>query len=56
MLLKIFLLTKLQEVKPPIILKQSGFIYVMLRDCINDCLLKGSIPDSLKLGNIAPVY
>ena len=24
------------------VLKQSGFPYVMLRDCINDCLLKGS--------------
>ena len=23
------------------VLKQSGFTYVMLRDCINDCLLKG---------------
>ena len=28
----------------------------MLRSCINDCLLKGSFPDSLKLGNIAPVH
>ena len=28
----------------------------MLRDCINDCLLKGSFPDSLKLGNITPVH
>ena len=27
----------------------------MLRDCINDCLLKGSFPDSLKLGNATPV-
>ena len=30
------------------VLKQSGFTYLMLRDCINDCLLKGSFPDSLK--------
>ena len=28
----------------------------MLRDCINDCLLKGSFPDSLNLGNITPVH
>ena len=28
----------------------------MLRDCINDCLLKGSFPDSLKLANITPVH
>ena len=27
----------------------------MLRDCINDCFLKGQFPDSLKLGNITPV-
>ena len=38
------------------VLKQSGFTYVMLRDCINDCLLKGSFPDSLKLANITPVH
>ena len=38
------------------VLKQSGFTYVMLRDCINDCLLKGSFPDSLKLPNITPVH
>ena len=36
------------------VLKQ--FTYVMLRDCVNDCLLKGSFPDSLKLANIAPVH
>ena len=28
----------------------------MLRECINDSLLKGSFPDSLKLGNITPVH
>ena len=28
----------------------------MLRDCINDCLLKGSFLDSLKLANITPVH
>ena len=28
----------------------------MLRDYINDSLLKDSFPDSLKLGNITPVY
>ena len=28
----------------------------MLRDCINDSLLKGSFPDSLKLGNITPAH
>ena len=37
------------------VLKQSGFTYVMFRDCINNCPLKGSYPDSLKLGNITPV-
>ena len=36
------------------VLKQ--FTYVMLRDCVNDCLLKGWFPDSLKLANIAPVH
>ena len=28
----------------------------MLRAWINDCLLKGSFPDSLKLANITPVH
>ena len=28
----------------------------MLTDCINDSLLKGLFPDSLKLGNTTPVY
>ena len=28
----------------------------MLRDCINDCLLKGSFPYILKLANITPVH
>ena len=38
------------------VLKQSGFSYVILRDCINDSLLEGFFPDSLKLGNTAPVH
>ena len=41
---------------PVNVLKQSGFTYVMLRDCIIDCLLKGSFPDSPKLANITPVH
>ena len=28
----------------------------MLRDCINDCLLKGPFPDSLKLANVKPFH
>ena len=38
------------------VLKLSGFTQVIIRDCINDSLLKGSFPDSLKLENIAPVH
>ena len=34
---------------PVNVLKQSSFTCVMLRYCINDCLLKGSFPDILKL-------
>ena len=34
------------------ILKQSGFTYQMLTDCINDGLFKGIFPDSLKFANI----
>ena len=34
----------------------SGFTYVMLRDCINHSLLKGSFPNSVKLGNLTPVH
>ena len=40
----------------PNVLKQSGFTYVMLRDSINDCILKGTFPDSLKLANIRAVH
>ena len=40
----------------PNVLKQSGFTYVMLRDSINDCILKGTFPDSLKLANITAVH
>ena len=38
------------------ILKQSGFTYQMLTDCINDALSQGIFPDSLKLANITPVH
>ena len=38
------------------ILKQSGFTYQILTDCINDALFQGIFPDGLKLANIAPVH
>ena len=38
------------------ILKQSGFTYQMLADCINGVLSQGIFPDSLKLANITPVH
>ena len=38
------------------VLKQSSLAYEMLTDCINDSLLKGTFPDSLKLENITPVH
>ena len=38
------------------ILKQSGFTYQMLADCINGALSQGIFPDSLKLANIMPVH
>ena len=38
------------------VLKQSGFTYQMLADCINDALSQGIFPDSLKLANITPVH
>ena len=38
------------------ILKQSGFTYQMLTDCINDALSRGIFPDSLKVANITPVH
>ena len=28
----------------------------MLRTCINNCLLKGSFPDSMKIGDITPIH
>ena len=37
------------------ILKQSGFTYQILTDCINDAFNKGVFPDSLKIANITPV-
>ena len=36
------------------ILKQSGFTYQILTDCINDAINKGVFPDSLKIANITP--
>ena len=41
---------------PPHILKQSGFTYQMLTDCINDGLSRGIFPDSLKVANITAVH
>ena len=38
------------------ILKQCGFTYQMLTDCINDALSQGIFPDSLKFANITPVH
>ena len=38
------------------ILKQCGFTYQMLTDCINDALSQGIFPDSLKCANITPVH
>ena len=38
------------------VLKQSGFTYQMLTDCINGALSQGIFPDSLKLANITPVH
>ena len=38
------------------ILKEAGFTYQMLTDCINDALSQGIFPDSLKLANITPVH
>ena len=38
------------------ILKQSGFTYQMLPDCINDALSQGIFPNSLKFANITPVH
>ena len=38
------------------ILKQCGFTYEMLIDCINDALSQGIFPDSLKFANITPVH
>ena len=38
------------------ILKQSGFTYQILTDCINDAIIKGVFPESLKIANITPVH
>ena len=38
------------------ILKQSGFTYQMLTDCINGALSEGIFPDSLKSADITPVH
>ena len=38
------------------ILKQCGFTYQMLTDCINDALSQDIFPDSLKFANITPVH
>ena len=38
------------------ILKQSGFTYQMLTDCVNDALSRGILLDSLKVANITAVH
>ena len=38
------------------IVKQSGFTYQILTDCINDAINKGVFPDSLKIANITPTH
>ena len=38
------------------ILKQSGFTYQMLTDCINNALSEGIFPESLTFVNITPVH
>ena len=38
------------------ILKQCGFTYQVLTDCINDALSQGIFPDSLEFANITPVH
>ena len=38
------------------ILKQSGFTYQILTDCINDAINKGVFPNSLKIANITPAH
>ena len=38
------------------ILKQYGFTYQILTDCINYAINKGAFPDSLKIANITPVH
>ena len=37
-------------------LKQSGFAYQMLTDCINDALSRGIFPDNLKPSNVTSVH
>ena len=38
------------------ILKQSGFTYQILTDCINDAINKGVFPDRLKIANSTPAH
>ena len=38
------------------ILKNSGFTYQILTNCINDAIGKGVFPDSLKIASITPVH
>ena len=37
-------------------LKQSGFTYQILTDCINDAINKSVFLDSLKIANIPPAH
>ena len=38
------------------VLKKLSFTHIILRDSINDSLLKGSFLDRLKVGNITPAH
>ena len=37
-------------------LKESGFTFEYLTSCVNEAILSGKFPDSLKLSNIVPVH
>ena len=38
------------------ILKENGFTFEYLTSCVNEAILSGKFPDSLKLSNIVPVH
>ena len=52
----VYTVKEVTEEIPIKILKENGFTFEYLTSCVNEAILSGKFPDSLKLSNIVPVH